>query len=111
MVKTRWADLQHGRKDPNVRGFKIGGQRIAVCQTSLGYFAMLDSCPHDSVRLTKYGYLREPAEIFCSMHACQFDLTTGKRSDASQDATCPRNVSDLALIKVTQDGEELVFEV
>src|SRR5436309_12623852 len=110
MVRIRWGDLQPGRRDPNVRSLVVEGLRIAICQTHLGYFAMRDCCPHKTVPLTRWGLLTQPTEMLCTLHGCQFDLTTGERSLASGKG-CPRDRMQLDFIRVSEDGDELVLEV
>ena len=58
-----------------VRGFEIGPDRIVICNTGQGFYAMIDECSHESLPLSK-GRLKGNV-LTCPHHGAKFDVTTG----------------------------------
>ncbi len=59
-----------------VRGFEIGADRIVICNTGQGFYAMIDECTHEMLPLAK-GRLKGN-ELICPHHGARFDVTTGQ---------------------------------
>lgn len=58
-----------------VMGFEIGLDRIVICNTGQGFYAMNDECTHQSLPLS--GGKLKGNEIICPHHGTKFDVTTG----------------------------------
>ncbi len=58
-----------------VRGFEIGHDRIVICNTGQGFYAMIDECTHQSLPLSE-GRLKGNV-LTCPHHGAKFDVTTG----------------------------------
>lgn len=59
-----------------IRGFKLGRERIAICHADEGFFAVADECSHDGAPISS-GRVRR-GNIVCPRHGAKFDLQTGE---------------------------------
>jgi 3-phenylpropionate/trans-cinnamate dioxygenase ferredoxin subunit len=59
-----------------VKVVEAGGERIALCHTAEGYFAVADICSHDGGALDQGELLGDRIE--CPRHGAQFDVKSGK---------------------------------
>lgn len=57
------------------RGFEIGFDKIVICNTGNGYYAVPDECTHESLPLSK-GRLKGNI-LICPHHGARFDVTDG----------------------------------
>jgi 3-phenylpropionate/trans-cinnamate dioxygenase ferredoxin subunit len=58
-----------------MRGFVIGYDRILVCHTAKGFFALTDECSHDSAPISDGELLDN--QVICPRHGARFEVTTG----------------------------------
>jgi 3-phenylpropionate/trans-cinnamate dioxygenase ferredoxin subunit len=58
-----------------VKGFQVGFDKIAVCNTGEGFYAVIDECTHESLPLSE-GRLKKNI-LICPHHGARFDVTTG----------------------------------
>lgn len=65
------ADLPPG----SLKAVTVGHDRIVICRTDEGVYALADECSHDSAPISA-GHL-DGAEIVCPRHGARFDLETG----------------------------------
>lgn len=68
---ARVEDIPSGQ----VRGFEVGFDKIVVCNTGDGFYAVIDECSHESQPL-KLGKLKGNI-LICPHHGARFDVTTG----------------------------------
>lgn len=59
-----------------VKVVEAGGERIALCRTAEGYFAVADVCSHDGGALDQGELLGDRIE--CPRHGAQFDVRSGR---------------------------------
>jgi len=84
--------------DNGVKVVEISGQRIALCHSQGGFYAIADLCSHDNAPLDQ-GELCE-GEIECPRHGARFDIKTGK-------ALCLPAVLPVPTYPVEVRGEEI----
>ncbi|HOP08053.1 MAG TPA: Rieske 2Fe-2S domain-containing protein [candidate division Zixibacteria bacterium] len=60
----------------SMKGFEVGYDRILVCHTAKGWFALTDECSHDSAPISG-GELRGQ-EVVCPRHGARFNIETGE---------------------------------
>jgi len=58
-----------------VKAFTVGEERVAVCHTKKGFFAVDNTCPHRGGPLAEGDIIGE--EIVCPWHLWGFDVATG----------------------------------
>ncbi len=58
-----------------VKGFQVGYDKIVICNTGEGFYAVIDECTHESQPLNS-GRLKGNI-LICPHHGAQFDVTTG----------------------------------
>jgi len=58
-----------------VKGFEVGFDKIVICNTGNGFYAVIDECTHESQPLNK-GKLKGNI-LICPHHGARFDVTTG----------------------------------
>ena len=57
------------------KAYTIGEQRVAVCHTNKGFFAVDNTCPHRGGPLAEGDIIGD--EIVCPWHLWGFDVATG----------------------------------
>lgn len=57
--------------------FLLKGERICVSQSSSGFYAVQDKCPHNGASLST-GFCTDSNEIVCPIHRYKFDLKSGR---------------------------------
>jgi len=83
------------------KAFRIGDQRIAVCNVDGQLHAIDDVCPHAGASLAA-GPLRG-ATLTCPLHGIAFDVTTGA-------AVCPKNLDPVRRFAVFVNGNQIEVE-
>ena len=68
---ARAADIPVGQ----VKGFQVGFDKIVICNTGAGYYAVIDECTHESQPLNQ-GKLKGNI-LICPHHGARFNVTTG----------------------------------
>ena len=58
-----------------VKGFQVGFDKIVLCNTGEGFYAVMDECTHESWPLSE-GRLKGNI-LICPHHGARFDVTTG----------------------------------
>ena len=58
-----------------MKGFRVGYQRLVIAHTEGGFFAVVDECSHDSAPISDGQVLGH--EVVCARHGARFDLKTG----------------------------------
>lgn len=69
---AKTSEIKPGEFKPAV----VEGRPLLICNTAEGFFAIEDTCSHDSGPLAD-GWL-EGTEIECPRHGAKFDVKTGK---------------------------------
>ena len=59
-----------------MKSFEVNYERIIVCRTEKGFFALVDECSHDSSPISE-GHICE-GQVVCPRHGAKFDITTGE---------------------------------
>lgn len=62
----------------------VGGKKVCLVNTSEGYFAVQDKCPHNGASLSN-GYCSALNTIVCPLHRYHFDLRTGQAKSGIAD--------------------------
>jgi 3-phenylpropionate/trans-cinnamate dioxygenase ferredoxin subunit len=83
------------------KAFKVGDQRIAVCNVEGQLHAIDDVCPHAGASLAA-GPLRG-ATLTCPLHGIAFDVTSGA-------AVCPKNLDPVRRFPVFVNGNTIEVE-
>ena len=83
------------------KAFKIGDQRIAVCNVDGQLHAIDDVCPHAGASLAA-GPLRG-ATLTCPLHGIAFDVASGA-------AVCPKNMDPVRRFPVFVNGNQVEVE-
>lgn len=81
------------------RAVTVDGRRIAVFNTTTGWYALDDACPHRGGPLAD-GLVADRC-VTCPLHERRFDLETGAALNGGEDATTRR---------VIVRGEEVLIE-
>lgn len=58
-----------------VKGFEVGFDKIVICNTGDGFYAVIDECTHESLPLNR-GRLKGNV-LICPHHGARFDVTSG----------------------------------
>lgn len=58
-----------------MKSFEIGYDRILICHTDDGFYAIADECTHDAAPISMGQLFGK--EIICPRHGAKFDVTTG----------------------------------
>jgi nitrite reductase/ring-hydroxylating ferredoxin subunit len=61
----------------NVITMQVGKKKICIANTSSGFFAVNDKCPHNGASLGN-GYCTDEGSVVCPVHRYHFDLKTGR---------------------------------
>jgi 3-phenylpropionate/trans-cinnamate dioxygenase ferredoxin subunit len=72
-----WEDAQKQVKHRQMYAHRIGFKKILIANTSEGFFALEDACPHKLVKLSR-GLLLNDLEVECYWHKYRFNLKTGE---------------------------------
>ncbi len=83
------------------KAFKVGDQRIAVCNIDGQLHAIDDVCPHAGASLAA-GPLRGTT-LTCPLHGIAFDVTSGA-------AVCPKNLDPVRRFPVFVNGNQVEVE-
>lgn len=59
-----------------MKGFEINFERILICHTKDGFYAVANECSHDSAPISA-GEL-ENNMVICPRHGAKFDVTSGE---------------------------------
>ena len=84
-----------------IRAVNVKGSRLCITRSGGRYYAIEDSCPHMSVRLTN-GHLNALGEIVCPWHGYRYSLRTGEE--------IAKRCGDLKKVKIVQVGEKCYLE-
>lgn len=76
-MTATWVKLAKAAEVPEgqVRVFPAGEQRVAVCHTKDGFFALQDLCTHDDGPLGEGTVV--DGQVECPRHGARFDAKTG----------------------------------
>ena len=87
----------------NVNTINFKNKKICIAQTSEGFFAVNDKCPHNGASLGK-GHCTANGTVVCPVHRYSFDLKTGRSKSGlgSYVKTYP--------IEIRNDGVFIGFE-
>ena len=80
----------------------VAGQRLLVCHTAEGFFAVEDTCTHDDGPLAD-GWLEGNA-IECPRHGARFDVRSGA-------VLCLPAAVPIKAHRVTVEGDEVKVEI
>ena len=58
-----------------MRYFEIGLDRVVICHTEAGFFALADECSHDSAPISDGSI--EGNEVVCPRHGARFSVEDG----------------------------------
>ena len=92
------SDIPEGQ----MRSFEIGYDKIVVCHTSKGFFALADECSHDSGPISEGKIAGD--EIVCPRHGARFSLLTG-------DVTAPPALVGIDAIKIKIENDEIFVAI
>ena len=84
------------------KAFKVGTERIALCNVDGRIHAIDDVCPHAGASLAA-GPL-QGTTLTCPLHAIAFDVSTGA-------AVCPKNMEPVRRFSVFVSGNQIEVEV
>lgn len=84
------------------KAFKVGTERIALCNVDGQIHAIDDVCPHAGASLAA-GPLKGTT-LTCPLHAIAFDVSTGA-------AVCPKNMDPVRRFPVFVSGQQIEVEV
>jgi 3-phenylpropionate/trans-cinnamate dioxygenase ferredoxin subunit len=84
------------------KAFKVGTERIALCNVDGQIHAIDDVCPHAGASLAA-GPLKGTT-LTCPLHAIAFDVSTGA-------AVCPKNMDPVRRFPVFVSGQLIDVEV
>jgi nitrite reductase/ring-hydroxylating ferredoxin subunit len=70
-----WKRVADAAEAFSVRGFEVGGERVAVFRTPEGIYALDDICSHEYALLSE-GEVWD-GEVYCPKHGSRFALATG----------------------------------
>ena len=82
------------------RAATVGGRRIAVFNTGIGWYALDDACPHRAGPLSD-GILADSC-VSCPLHERRFDLATGECLDGDERVRAHR---------VLVEGDDVLVEL
>lgn len=91
-------DIQPG----TIKGFEIGGKKIAIANVDGKFYAIEDSCPHQHQPLS--AGLMMGNMVMCLAHGAQLDVTTGKSLSGVTD-----NPAKTYPVKV--DGDDILVDI
>ena len=90
-------------KDGEVRGFKIGDEKIALYKLGDEIFATTDVCTHAQCEISE-NFFVEGGEVECTCHGSRFEIKTGEN-------TVPPAAEPLKTYKTKIAGEDVLVEV
>ena len=85
-----------------MKSVEVAHERILVCHTETGFFAVADECSHDSAPMGN-GHLHRN-EVTCPRHGARFDITSGA-------VLGPPAVVPIDTFKVKVEGEDIFILV
>ena len=100
-TKIKKSEIKVGQ----AKSYKLGDEKIVVCNINGSYFAVSDVCSHDDGELVSGECsLIENCQIECPRHGARFDVQTGqaKRMPA---------VASIRTYKINVLGDELEIEI
>lgn len=59
-----------------MKGFEINFEKIIICRSEDGVFALADECSHDSAPISM-GHV-ENCQVVCPRHGARFDIKSGE---------------------------------
>ena len=84
------------------KAFRVGTERIALCNVDGRIHAIDDVCPHAGASLAA-GPLKGTT-LTCPLHAIAFDVSTGA-------AVCPKNMDPVRRFPVFVSGNQIEVEL
>lgn len=81
-----------------MRAFEVSYERIVLCHSDKGFFALANECSHDAAPISD-GILRGD-EVICSRHGARFRVTDGN-------VTAPPAVVGIDSYPVKVEGEDI----
>jgi len=60
-----------------MKSFLIGLDKVVVCHTNDGFYAVEDICSHDSAPISD-GHIDATGHIVCARHGAKFDCQSGE---------------------------------
>lgn len=92
------SDIPEGQ----MRSFEIGYDRIVVCHTAKGFFALADECSHDSGPISEGKISGD--EIVCPRHGARFNVLTG-------DVTAPPAVVGIDVVEIKIENDDIFVAI
>jgi len=92
------ADLPPG----SMKAVMVGHDRIVICSTAKGVYALADECSHDSAPIST-GHI-DGTEIVCPRHGARFDLETG-------DVKAPPAIVGIDRYEARIDGNDVLVKI
>ena len=83
----------------SIKSFVIDYEKIVVCHTQKGIFAVEDCCSHDSAPISS-GHLDSEGRIVCPRHGAKFDCQTG-------DVVAPPAVVGISTYEIKIENDEI----
>ena len=84
-------------KKGGLNSMNIGNKKICIANTSEGFFAIQDKCPHNGASLSR-GHCTSENSVVCPVHRYHFDLKTGRAKSGGGDC------ADTYPIDIREDG-------
>lgn len=82
-----------------MKAFEVGFDRIVICRTEDGIFALEDECSHDSAPIST-GRLDRQGNLVCPRHGARFNCKTG-------DVTAPPAVVGIETYETKIENNEI----
>ena len=60
-----------------MKSYEVDYDKVVICHTEDGYFALEDVCSHDSAPISD-GIINRHGQIVCPRHGAKFDCKTGE---------------------------------
>ena len=88
-------DIPVGKMKP----FEIGFDRIVICRTEAGVFALTDECSHDGAPISD-GRIDRQQNIVCPRHGARFNCQSGE-------VVAPPAVTGIDTFQVKIENDEI----
>lgn len=85
-----------------MKSFEIDFEKIIICRTEDGVYALTDECSHDSAPIS-LGHI-ENCQVVCPRHGARFDIKSG-------DVKAPPAVVGIDTYEVKIDGDDIYVKL
>ncbi len=86
-----------------MKSFTVGYDKIVICHTENGFYAVEDNCSHDSAPISD-GYIDAQGNIVCARHGAKFDCRSG-------DVKAPPAVVGLETFELKIENNEIYINI